>query len=110
MESLVLRFQFLMKRIHEVGKGHLLRKKQRAHLGLLAPSAELGANPTELEILRRRQAMKQEETRNDMAYAYVHIITNAVRSRPTESQVADTYNEAPNTRQNSGKLMDLLDR
>jgi hypothetical protein len=65
MESLVLRFQFLMKSIHEVGErdiANLLRRRQRAHLGLLAPPAELGDNSTELEILRRRQAMKQEET------------------------------------------------
>ena len=33
---------------------NFLRMKQRAHLGLLPPPAELGDNPTELEILRRR--------------------------------------------------------
>jgi hypothetical protein len=84
---------------------NFLRMKQRAHLGLLQPPAELGDNPTELEILRRRQAMEQWETRNDMAYAY---IMNAVRSKPTARQVADTYDEAPNSRQNSGELMELL--
>jgi len=81
-----------------------LRIKNRAHLGLKAVPA-LKENPNETDITQHRQLADAWEARNDTAYAY---IMTSVRSKPTARQVADTYDEAPNSRQSAEELMALL--